>query len=61
MFASLIGVEELFRVVQRLNAQMLRPVELYTALAASYAALCLPLYLAANYLNERLARGGGHA
>lgn len=53
MFASLIGVEELFRVTQRLNAKMLRPIELYTVMAIVYAILCLPLHLIAIALASR--------
>jgi polar amino acid transport system permease protein len=55
MFTSLIGVEELFRVVQRLNAEFLRPVELFTAMAAVYALLCLPIYVLAMRLQYRVA------
>lgn len=56
MFTSLIGVEELFRVAQRLNAQYLRPVQIYTVMAAVYAILCLPLYVAMASLRRRLDR-----
>ena len=58
MFASLIGVEELFRVTQRLNAQYLKPVELYTAMALAYALICAPLYLVASRVRTRLSQTG---
>jgi ABC-type amino acid transport system permease subunit len=61
MFASLIGVEELFRAAQRVTAQTLHPVQVYGAMAAFYAAICLPMYLAAHRLNRRLRRGGSVA
>src|SRR5947209_4730462 len=32
LFASLISVEEIFRVAQRINAQVYRPIPVYTAL-----------------------------
>ena len=43
LFASLISVDELFRVAQRINAQVYRPVEVYTVLAGIFLAICLPL------------------
>lgn len=59
MFASLIGVEELFRVTQRLNAQILKPVELFTVMAFIYAALCVPLHFLAASFAKRLRHHGG--
>jgi ABC-type amino acid transport system permease subunit len=56
MFASLIGVEELFRAAQRVNAQTLRPVQVYGAMALFYAAICLPLYITALTWHRRLGR-----
>ena len=55
MFASLIGVEEIFRVTLRLNAQMLKPVQLFTLMALTYVCLCAPLYLIAEIWKKRLA------
>lgn len=54
MFASLIGVEELFRVTQRLNAEFLKPVELFTAMAGVYAIVCIPLHIAAGKISKVL-------
>jgi ABC-type amino acid transport system permease subunit len=63
MFTSLIGVEELFRAAQRINAQSLHPVQVYGAMALFYAAICLPLYSLARVWNTRLSRDrdGAHA
>lgn len=43
LFASLISVEEIFRVAQRINASIYKPVEIYTALGIFFLAVCLPL------------------
>jgi polar amino acid transport system permease protein len=53
MFTSLIGVEELFRVIQRLNSQFLKPVELFSIMAIGYILICLPLYALAVYMKQR--------
>ncbi len=55
LFASLIGVEDLFRVVQRINAIIYKPVEAYTALVFFYIAISIPLCLAARLLKARYA------
>jgi len=56
LFASLISVEEIFRVSQRINSMIYRPVEIYTALAVFFLAVCLPINLAAAYLKKRYTR-----
>lgn len=56
LFASLISVEEIFRVSQRINSTIYRPVEIYTALALFFLAVCLPINLAAAYLKKRYTR-----
>ena len=56
LFASLISVEEIFRVSQRINSTIYRPVEIYTALACFFLAVCLPINLAAAYLKKRYTR-----
>jgi His/Glu/Gln/Arg/opine family amino acid ABC transporter permease subunit len=43
LFASLISVEEIFRVAQRVNAQIYRPVEIYTALGIFFLMICLKM------------------
>lgn len=54
IFGSLIAVEELFRISQRINAQIYQPVQVYTGLALFFLAVCLPLNLLARYLESRL-------
>jgi polar amino acid transport system permease protein len=56
IFGSLISVEELFRASQRINAQIYRPVEVYTGLALFFLVVCLPLNLLARHLKQRFAR-----
>lgn len=56
LFASLISVEEIFRVAQRINAQIYRPVEIYTALGFFFIAVCLPVNGFAFWLKRRFTR-----
>lgn len=56
IFASLISVDEVFRVSQRINAQIYRPVEIYTLLAAFFVVACVPLHLLAHWLKARFTR-----
>lgn len=56
VFASLISVEELFRVAQRINAIVYKPVEIYTAMALFYIAACTPLLVLAAVLERRFSR-----
>lgn len=56
LFASLISVEELFRVAQRINAQIYKPVEIYTALGFFFLAVCLPVNALAWWLKKRFTR-----
>lgn len=53
LFASLISVEEVFRVVQRINAVENRPVAVYTSLGLLFLAVCLPLNGVARWLQQR--------
>jgi len=54
LFASLISVEDVFRVAQRLNSSLYRPVEIYSALALIFLALSLPLQLLAQRVQRRI-------
>lgn len=54
IFGGLISVEELFRVSLRINAQIYRPVEVFTGLAVFFLAVCLPLNLFAKHLETRV-------
>lgn len=56
LFASLISVEEIFRVAQRINAQIYRPVEIYTALGLFFLAVSLPINGVALWLRARFTR-----
>jgi polar amino acid transport system permease protein len=56
LFASLISVDEVFRVAQRINSEIYRPVEIYTALAVLFLAVCLPLHGIAYWLRARFTR-----
>ena len=56
LFASLISVNEIFREAQRINALVYRPVEIYSALAVFFLAVCLPLHGLAQWLKVRYTR-----
>ena len=56
LFASLISVQELFRVAQQINSQIYKPVEIYTALAVFFIAICLPLNLLAYWFKNKYTR-----
>jgi len=56
LFASLISVEEIFRVAQRINATVYKPVQIYSALAIFFLAICLPLNGLALWLKVRFTR-----
>lgn len=56
LFTSLISVEELFRVAQRINAQIYKPVEIYTALGVFFLMVCLPINLFAVWFKKKYTR-----
>jgi polar amino acid transport system permease protein len=56
LFASLISVDEVFRIAQRINSQVYRPVEIYSALAVFFLAVCMPLNGAAYLMRSRFSR-----
>ncbi len=56
LFASLISVDEIFRISQRINAEIYKPVEIYTALALFFLAICLPLNGLSQWLKKRFTR-----
>lgn len=56
LFASLISVPEIFRVAQQINAQIYKPVEIYTALGLLFLAICLPMNGLALLLKARFTR-----
>jgi polar amino acid transport system permease protein len=56
LFASLISVEETFRVAQRINSLIYRPVEIYTALGIFFLSVSLPMNALALWLRARFTR-----
>lgn len=56
LFASLISVEEIFRVAQRINATIYKPVEIYTSLAILFILVLAPLNYFAYILKQRYTR-----
>ena len=56
LFASLISVDEIFRVSQQINAQIYKPVEIYTALGVLFLVVCLPLNGLALWLKAKYTR-----
>jgi His/Glu/Gln/Arg/opine family amino acid ABC transporter permease subunit len=56
LFASLISVQELFRVAQQINSVTHKPIEIYTALALFYIIISLPINLLAKYLSQKYTR-----
>jgi len=56
LFASLISVEEIFRVAQRVNSVVYKPVEIYSALGIFFLLICLPVNLFAYYLKQKYTR-----
>ena len=56
LFASLISVEELFKVAQRVNSMIYKPIEIYSALGFFFLLVCLPLNGLALWLKKRYTR-----
>ena len=56
IFASLISVNEIFRICQRVNSEIYKPVEIYTILALLFVFVCVPLHGLAYYLRARFSR-----
>ena len=56
LFASLISVQEIFRVAQNINAVIYKPIEIYTALAVFFILLLAPINYLAHILRNRLTR-----
>ena len=56
LFASLISVDELFRAAQRINAQIYKPVEIYSAVGLFFLLVSLPLNGLALYLRRKHSR-----
>jgi ABC-type amino acid transport system permease subunit len=56
LFASLISVEEIFRISQRIISIEYKPVEIYTALGIFFLIVSLPINGLAIYLKHRFNR-----
>jgi ABC-type amino acid transport system permease subunit len=56
LFASLISVQELFRVSQSIDSQIHKPVEIYTALAIFFIGVCAPINGLALWMKHRFTR-----
>lgn len=56
IFASLINVDDIFRQIQRINAIVYKPIELYTALAIFFILITVPLNILAYYLKQQYAQ-----
>ncbi len=56
LFASLISVPEIFRVAQQVNASIYKPIEIYSALAILFLAICVPVNGLALWLKHRYTR-----
>ena len=56
LFASLISVEEIFRVSQRINSLEYQPIQIYTALALFFLTISLPVNGLAIWLRFRFTR-----
>ena len=56
LFASLISVEEIFRISQRIISIEYKPVEIYTALGLFFLMISLPLNGIAHYFKKNYSR-----
>jgi polar amino acid transport system permease protein len=56
LFASLISVEELLRVSQRINATAYKPVEIYSVVAIFFIVICIPLNAVALWVKHKYTR-----
>ena len=56
LFASLISLDELFRVAQRVNSREYKPVEVYTLISAFYFLISAPLLIVSSYLHKKFGR-----
>lgn len=54
LFASFIGVNEIFRIAQQINSDLYRPVEIFTGLAIFFIIICAGLNLLAFWVKSKL-------
>lgn len=53
LFGSLISVDEIFRITQRVNSEVYKPVEVYSALALFFLMISTPITGLAFWLSKR--------
>ncbi len=53
LFGSLISVDEIFRITQRVNSEVYKPVEVYSTLAIFFLILSAPLTGLAYWFNKK--------
>lgn len=53
LFTSLISVEEIFKVAQQINADIYKPVEIYTTLAIFFIIVCATLNIVAYWIKSK--------
>ncbi|MCP4356205.1 MAG: ABC transporter permease subunit [Proteobacteria bacterium] len=56
LFASFISVEEIFKVAQRINANIYKPIEIYTALGVFFLMISLPINGFALWMKKKYGR-----
>jgi len=56
IFASLINVDDIFRQIQRVNAIVYKPIELYSLLALFFITISVPINIFANHLKKKYTR-----
>lgn len=56
IFASLINVDDIFRQIQRVNALVYKPIELYSLLAVFFIIISVPVYILANNLKKKYSK-----
>jgi ABC-type amino acid transport system permease subunit len=56
LFASLISVDELLRMAQRINSQIYKPIEIYSILGLFFLLISLPINGLALVLKKRFGR-----
>ena len=56
LFGSFIAVDEIFRIALRVNSEVYRPVEVFSALAVFFLIISLPIAGIASWLNKKFSR-----
>lgn len=56
LFASLISVDEIFRIAQRINSLVYKPIPIFSLLALFFIIVCVPMHAMVYYLRVRFTR-----